>query len=291
MSGDTFTRDLFSWLNEVASDPTLPPSAFKIAYAIARHVNRQSGEAWPSHRLIASEIRMSCDTVKEMIGRLKQAGHLAVRVGHGPGNPSRYRLRYLTKNREPTPSKISEATPPLNGEPSPPIENRNGGAGPVNGGAGSQKRGSRPPTNYRRTIDEPSEGEISSDVDHDHGRRRNQQAIQAIDTDFEAWYRQYPKRVAKVAALRAYRAVLAKKLATAEELQAGAMRYAAERSGQDPKFTKHPSTWLNGGCWADDPARPTGDAIDQHGYPVTSRPDRQPSWMDIALGGLKRGEP
>ncbi|OKO71893.1 hypothetical protein AC630_31760 [Bradyrhizobium sp. AS23.2] len=46
----------------------------------------------------------------------------------------------------------------------------------------------------------------------------------------------------------------------------GAMRYAAERTGQDPKFTKHPATWLNGECWKDEPeppARPRMSARDQ----------------------------
>jgi hypothetical protein len=32
----------------------------------------------------------------------------------------------------------------------------------------------------------------------------------------------------------------------------GAMRYAAERTGQDQRYTKHPATWLNGQCWKDE---------------------------------------
>ena len=31
------------------------------------------------------------------------------------------------------------------------------------------------------------------------------------------------------------------------------MRYAAQRDGEDPQFTKHPATWLNGKCWTDEP--------------------------------------
>jgi hypothetical protein len=30
------------------------------------------------------------------------------------------------------------------------------------------------------------------------------------------------------------------------------MRYAAERRGEDPRFTKHPATWLRKGCWSDE---------------------------------------
>ena len=32
------------------------------------------------------------------------------------------------------------------------------------------------------------------------------------------------------------------------------MQYAVEKGGEDPKFTKHPATWLNKGCWRDEPA-------------------------------------
>ena len=40
---------------------------------------------------------------------------------------------------------------------------------------------------------------------------------------------------------------------------AGAMAMvheAAERTGQEAKFTAHPATWLNGGRWKDEPAPP-----------------------------------
>ena len=39
--------------------------------------------------------------------------------------------------------------------------------------------------------------------------------------------------------------------ASAEEIIAGAKRYAADKS-RDQKFTKHPSTWLNADCWLDE---------------------------------------
>jgi hypothetical protein len=40
--------------------------------------------------------------------------------------------------------------------------------------------------------------------------------------------------------------------ATGAALVEGAKRYAASRLGQDPQYTKMPSTWLNGGCWEDE---------------------------------------
>jgi hypothetical protein len=107
-------------------------------------------------------------------------------------------------------------------------------------------------------------------------RRRKEDSSDDIEASFNTWYRQYPKHVAKSAALKAYRTVIAKKLATPDELLTGAMRYASERSGQDPKYTKHPSTWLNAGCWADESPVPAGVTIDSNGNQIKPPPDRQP---------------
>ncbi|GJD64420.1 hypothetical protein MPEAHAMD_4602 [Methylobacterium frigidaeris] len=77
---------------------------------------------------------------------------------------------------------------------------------------------------------------------------------------FDRWWSTYPRREGKIAARKAYDRIVGKGTATADELQAGAERYAEARGGQDPQFTKMPTTWLNGGCWADEPApvRPGG---------------------------------
>src|SRR5439155_26110260 len=70
----------------------------------------------------------------------------------------------------------------------------------------------------------------------------------------------YPKRVSKGAARKAYERVIKSGLATVEQLKLGVMRYAHERTGQDPKFTKHAATWLNGECWTDEPAQQSAAA-------------------------------
>jgi hypothetical protein len=67
---------------------------------------------------------------------------------------------------------------------------------------------------------------------------------QTVDDMFDAWWRQYPRRVARGAA---------KKVATFDELMSGVMRYAAERTGEDPQFTAHGASWLNAERWLDEP--------------------------------------
>jgi hypothetical protein len=76
----------------------------------------------------------------------------------------------------------------------------------------------------------------------------------ATKNAFDEFWQQYPKKVAKLAAQKAF-AQAVKKTAS-QEILAGVMRYAAERDGQDSKFTKHPATWLKSGCWEDEPSPP-----------------------------------
>lgn len=75
------------------------------------------------------------------------------------------------------------------------------------------------------------------------------------EEDFEEWYRTFPKHVAKGAARKAYKRARAQG-ASADDLKLGALAYAVKVAGQDTKFTKHPATWLNAECWADEPTKP-----------------------------------
>jgi hypothetical protein len=72
---------------------------------------------------------------------------------------------------------------------------------------------------------------------------------------FDEFWAQYPRKRSKQAAERAFKRAV--KHGTApQEIIAGAMRYAQERDGQEPKYTKYPATWLNDGCWEDEPSPP-----------------------------------
>lgn len=73
---------------------------------------------------------------------------------------------------------------------------------------------------------------------------------------FDDFWAVYPRRKAKEAARRAW-AKAVKKVEPAVIVE-GARRYAAECQGRDPKYVRHPATWLNGGCWEDEPDTPVG---------------------------------
>lgn len=72
---------------------------------------------------------------------------------------------------------------------------------------------------------------------------------------FDEFWREAPRKVGKGQARKAWKAALKK--ADADTIIAGMRRFAGERRGQDPQYTAHPSTWLNGERWLDEAtARP-----------------------------------
>jgi DNA-binding GntR family transcriptional regulator len=56
------------------------------------HLNRHSGEAWPSHATLAAELRATKRGVQKGIDQLVDAGHLAVHSGCGRMVTNRYRM-------------------------------------------------------------------------------------------------------------------------------------------------------------------------------------------------------
>ena len=58
------------------------------------------------------------------------------------------------------------------------------------------------------------------------------------------------------------------------------------RAGEDPRYTKHPATWLNGNCWEDEPSGDGAPMLDADGN-VVDEPRREPyreprGFMEIA---------
>ena len=81
-----------------------------------------------------------------------------------------------------------------------------------------------------------------------------------INSDFEAWYQEYPRKVAKGHALKAFKSAI-KKVDLAA-LLAATRRYRASCDGVEPQYIAHPATWLNAERWLDvedEPAEPKSD--------------------------------
>lgn len=69
-------------------------------------------------------------------------------------------------------------------------------------------------------------------------------------TDFDTFWEQYPRKVGKQAAAKAY--TKARRTVPAAKLLLAARKFAADPN-REQTFTPHPATWLNEGRWDDEP--------------------------------------
>jgi hypothetical protein len=250
---DDFTRKRFQWLDQVASDPKVSATGFVLAYRIAKFFNRDTGEAWPAQPTLAAAMRMDTRSVRRLCDQLEAAGHLTVVASCGRGHSCRYR-------------------PILHAEPGPQ----------------SEPQGETEPEGETVTAEpapESQDGELFPDT-VDAAPKPAPRVKQDLTAGFESWWLQYPRKVSKGAARKAYDK--ARKSATADELDLGAMRYAAVRTGEDPTYTKHPSTWLNNKCWLDEPEPARAANFGER--PQSFQRQAPLSHVEIALAGLKRDE-
>lgn len=106
-------REWIMWKDEmcgqIIAHTDVSPFQKLVALAILRRVNRETGEAWPSHATIASAVGGSGDGVKSAIRALVKKGLLDIKPGLGRRKTSRYRV--LEKGCGHT-DKRGAATPP-----------------------------------------------------------------------------------------------------------------------------------------------------------------------------------
>lgn len=103
---------------------------------------------------------------------------------------------------------------------------------------------------------------------------------------FETFWALYPRKVAKLEALKAWKQ-MTRDYAPAEII-AGIERNAPSMARKDKQYIKHPASWLRAGCWMDEPeiSRPTNytdavrsifggpESISVGGHDVQRVPDR-----------------
>lgn len=97
-------------------------------------------------------------------------------------------------------------------------------------------------------------------------------APRLLKSDFDQFWQAYPLKVAKEGARRKYE--IARRLASADDILAGAKRYAAAVAGKDREFIKHPDSWLHNGRWQDE---------EEPSAPMHRVPDEPPpleQWKD-----------
>lgn len=72
-------------------------------------------------------------------------------------------------------------------------------------------------------------------------------------SNFESFWKDYPRKIGRLAALRAFKAALKK-----DSFEAVMTGLAKAIFSPDQKFIPHPATWLNQGRWMDEPGKVNG---------------------------------
>ena len=80
-------------------------------------------------------------------------------------------------------------------------------------------------------------------------------------SQFDDFYQAYPRKIGKQTALKAYDRAL--KSTTHDAIMQGVLKYKQDIKAKDtkPEYIKHPSSWLNAGCWDDDYTQPQKETI------------------------------
>lgn len=215
------SRDRFKWIQRVARDLQLHPNARLLAVVIADFSNSKSGVAYPSQKTLATILGLSTRTIMNLLPQIVERGHIEIIPGNGRGHASEYVIKDETHFTLFDTKGCNEIHP----------------------------------SNSERVKPDALKGEIRrrkrvKPVSHQPITEPIEEPIEYISDPFLDFWDVYPRRVSRGSAEKSFRQAL--KRCDVKSIIEGARRYALDRAGQDPKYTKHPATWLNGDCWADE---------------------------------------
>lgn len=115
----------------------------------------------------------------------------------------------------------------------------------------------------------PREGAAPKQVSSEVGSRKQVARTTPTEPDgFDQFWDAYPRKEAKGKAREAYTKALDK--TDPATLHSSALTYAKTKAGEETRFIKHPTTWLNQECWEDvhqtEPDTPTWAQIGHPDY-------------------------
>jgi len=215
----------FEWRDQVRNDPQVTHFQWRVADALAERVDRRTGYAQFYQREIVDELGCSMRGAHGALHQLVKRLHLEIQnLGRADG-----KLRYIPVVKATLVGATHRRAYPYASACAP----------DTHGDSDGVCTAVRTKESPRETPEKPPQEPMS--------------ITRAFEEEFWPFY---PRRVSKGTARKVYERVLKSKGATAEELKLGAMRYAMERAGQDPNFTKYPATWLNAESWKDESSPP-----------------------------------
>lgn len=244
---------LFSWRSEIV-DGDLPSTTRLVALTLSLHMNERGGSCFPSHATLARETALNVDTVRDHLRRLVETGWLTKDVER---SSARYGTRVYYTATVPQDVNNAVETSGRGGvdDPTPGRAVDPGGGGVQDPGPGG--------------VLDPSQEDVREDVREQPpqppasgGRRKRvkhpPEPLTLLEraSDFDAWWQEYPRRIAKLDAVAAWRVMLGY-LPNLDQLIAAS--HAIEKSTRDHhhddaewrRFIPYPSTWLRRGDYLD----------------------------------------
>lgn len=281
-----FGKLRYVWLDQVVADRTVSPLAFRLAYIIAcRYLNQQSGDAWPTQETLARVVEVTPRAIRKALSLLIDGGHIEVARARGRGAVNRYRLAFDERNGSSHDDSFEGNNRSSHGDVQ---RNSSSAQQPENGAlTGTTVPLAEEPQFLQNLYEENHvnkgrEEPLSPAFADEHlslneaplakpekppvrvcksEQSRKSKTSPAMEEEFEAWWKQYPRKVDKGHAKLAYLRVRRDGKVAAADLLAGVLRYTASVAHKEARYIKHAQTWLNGECWLDEPepAAPHGE--------------------------------
>lgn len=195
----------------------LPLTEKMVLLIIADHANDEGTEAWPSQATIAAKGSITIRTVQRSVNNLVAKGYIRLQK-HAGGS--------LDCREDRRPHRYTIIIHRLRAD----IE------------TGRKERHDL--DNLSDTTSTPDTERLSRPKNHPLEPPKEPLG------DFALFWKEYPLKVGKQAARKAFEK--AARTAKAEDIIAGAKRYSLDPN-RHPSYTAYPATWLNAGRWADDP--------------------------------------
>lgn len=124
----------------------------------------------------------------------------------------------------------------------------------------TERRPNHPQPSDKQLLEDSSPAAASSEQQAEAAPVQTKSGSEKTDHHlraFGAFWSNYPKKRDREEAKKAWIAAIERGV-DPKHMVDGAQQYARDRAGQDPKFTKYPATWLNKGCYDDEPDPPPG---------------------------------
>jgi hypothetical protein len=209
-----------------------------VMLALADFAN-DAGECWPSIPVLAEKARLTERQARRDLDKLEAAREIRRQRSTGGRNRRTHYFITLPEN----PDKITGKE--LQGKNNPVIEDHKT-LTPMSGAL-----------NRHRTVNNKSGAKAPSLSSPSPREKKHTRPDPAALVAFEQFYQAYPRHVGKADALKVW-LKLAPSAELIGEIMSGVHWYAESVKDTDPKYVKHPSSWLNARRWEDEPSTHAG---------------------------------